>query len=114
MKIDISDELLKREIQSIECPQKVDVVEKVMAQVSKQPYLQQRPSKKRWLVAGIAAACLAVVLSVQFVTRYATRYDEAAINEMFSQAYGFGDDFAVEMCAVEELDAMSEMFCENF
>jgi len=79
------DEGLK-ELARLEYPAKVDVVDKVMAEVSKQPYL--RPVRKvqpwqRIVSTSIAAAIVALIVNIVVIRT--ANYDEDSIGNMISQ-----------------------------
>ena len=80
------DESIK-ELAALRYPGKVDVVESVMAEVSKHPYM--RPVRKavqpwqRIVSTTVAAAIVALVVNVVTVRMHS--YDEAGIGSMISQ-----------------------------
>ena len=93
-----------RELAAMSYPGKVDVVQQVMDEVSKRPYL--RPAKKavqpwqRLVATTAAAAVVAIVVNVVMVRT--NNCDEAGIGEMITQVqnydyYGYTvEDFAAD------------------
>lgn len=84
------DESIK-ELAALRYQGKVDVVESVMAEVSKHPYM--RPVRKavqpwqRIVSTTVAAAIVALVVNVVTVRMHS--YDEAGIGSMISQVHNY-------------------------
>ena len=100
------DEGLKQ-LAAMEYPRRVDVVQGVMAEVSKRPYL--RPVRKvvqpwqRIVSTSVAAAIVAVVVNV--VALRTNNYDEAGIGSMIAQVQDYEYyDATIENGAVNPLD----------
>lgn len=112
MKLDLTDELLKREIQDLQYPNDIDVVDAVMSEIKTRPFMID--SKRRTLRKAIAisAACLVLAISIP-VAWAGNSVDEHAIGSMLDQVYAFDQNYAVEMCAEDELNDYSVLFNEE-
>lgn len=95
------------QLAAMECPRKVNVVDGVMAEVIKHPYL--RPARKsvqpwqRIVSTTLAAAIVAVAVNVAMVRM--NSYDEAGIGSMISQVQDYDYyGYTVEDGAIEPLD----------
>ena len=100
------DEGLKQ-LAAMDYPRRVDVVDGVMAEVMKHPYL--RPARKplqawqRIVSTTVAAAIVAVVVNVLMVRMH--NYDEDGIGSMIAQVQDYDYyGYAVEDGAVNPLD----------
>ncbi len=79
------DEGLK-ELARLEYPKKVDIVDKVMAEVSKKPYLRPVHKVQPWqriVSTSIAAAIVALIVNIVVIRT--AKYDEDSIGNMISQ-----------------------------
>ena len=84
------------------CPQQVDVVDAVMAQVRRHPYL--RPVHKNtavWRAAALTAAAVAAIVVFNVATVHS--YDEDQISEMMAYVSDYDSYLSVESAA-EPLD----------
>ena len=95
------DEQLKQ-LASMEYPERVDVVDAVMAEVQKHPYLQPAPQRRRvnWRLVGMAAAAALAALVVVNVAFVGTRsYDEEGMSSMIAQLNDYSSWNTVEQVA---------------
>lgn len=83
----------------------VDVVDRVMAQVSQHPYLQPRHRRPLWQPIGAAAAACAALLLVINVATFSLRsYDEAGMGNAIAQVNDYASWNSVEDMADNPYD----------
>lgn len=90
-------------------PHQVDVVERVMAQVEKHPYL--RPMHRRavnWQRIGAVAAAAVVALVAVNVTLFHDNYDNEGMGSMIAQVNDYSTWNTVEESAVNPLEYIYE------
>ena len=109
MKIDEQLEQLAR----MQCPQQVDVTDRVMAQVMQRPYLRPQYSSLRrgkiWRTIGVAAVAASLALVVVNVTSVYTRsYDEEGMGSMIAQFNDYSSWNTVEEAAVNPYEYLYE------
>lgn len=104
------DEQLKQLAQQT-CPKQVDVVDSVMAEVRKHPYLQPvatpvAPRKTRWVPwASLSAAAAVVGLVVlNFTPASAASYNEEQISSMMASVADYDYYSPVESSAENPID----------
>lgn len=94
------DEQLKQ-LASVEYPKRVDVVDAVMTEVQKHPYLQPAARRRvNWrLVSMAAAAAVAALVVVNVVAVGNKNYDEEGMGNMIAQLNDYSSWNTVEQVA---------------
>lgn len=86
-------------------PQKVDVVDRVMAEVSKQPQLRPTYRKINWQRASaFAAAAVVALIAVNVLSVHTRSYDEADMGSMIAQVNDYSSWNTVEEAAVNPIE----------
>ena len=103
MTIDQTLEQLARQ----QYPGKVDVVDRVMAQVEQHPYLQRvTPQRFGWQrFSAIAAAAVVALLAVNVVF-FHNAYDDDGIGSMIAQVNDYSSWNSVEYAAVNPIESL--------
>ena len=103
MNIDQTLEQLSR----LEYPRQVDVVEGVMAEVAKRPYLRPVHRAPAWRRIGtVAAAAVALLFVVNLALPYFRSYDEAGMGSMIAQANDYSSWYGVEEVAYNPIECL--------
>jgi hypothetical protein len=92
------------------CPREVDVVDRVMAEVGRHPYMQPRHKTSRrlvWTGAFAAAAAVAVLLVNVVVINLHSRNTDG-MGSMIAQVNDYSSWCPVEDAALESLDYLYE------
>lgn len=107
MNIDQTLEQLKQ----LNYPKQVDVVDKVMAQVSQKPYLRPVQHRPLWtrIVATAAAAAVALLL-VNVLSITLRSYDEAGMGNTLAQLNDYGSWGSVEEVALNPYESLYEEY----
>ena len=104
MNIDQQLEQLAR----LQYPKKVDVVDRVMEQVERQPYLMPAPqrhnARRLWLPVSAVAAAAAVLLAINVVSLYTHSYDEAGMGRTIAQLNDYNAWSTIEEGAVNPIE----------
>ncbi|MDY5969104.1 MAG: hypothetical protein SPJ13_03690 [Bacteroidales bacterium] len=97
MNQDLFDNELRRELQNITCSRQVDVVDRVMEQVTKQQSHVNTLSPRRWRIAiGAVAACGAIVVAVGFTLVQKNVELEENVGYMVNSVTAYVDDYFAE------------------
>ena len=100
------------QLSHLQCPQQVDVTDRVMAQVVQHPYLRpqyERHSSKVFRRIGVATVAAALALVILNVTTVYTRsYDEEGLGSMIAQYNDYSSWNTVEEVAVNPLEYLYE------
>lgn len=94
---DLFDKRLQKELQNITYPRQVDVVERVMEQVTKQQPLRAKWSRKRLNVAvGAAAASVAMVVVLGMTVMQKKQSVEENASMLINSVTAYVDDYFAE------------------
>ena len=96
------DERLEQ-LAGLEYPGKVDVVDRVMAEVSKKPYLRPVHRKVSWQrISAVAAAAAVLLVVVNIAVFHPFGYDDEGLGTMIAQVNDYSSWNTVEEAAYDD------------
>lgn len=87
-------------------PEKVDVVDRVMAQVEQHPYLQRVTPRFQWQRFSAIAAAAVVALVAVNVVLFHSDYDDDGIGSMIAQVNDYSSWNTIEYAAVNPIESL--------
>lgn len=98
-----------QQLSHLECPRQVDVVDRVMAQVADQPYLQPVHRRSLWkLIGATAAAAVVALVLINVLSVYTRTYDDAGLGIALMQANDYSSWSTVEEAAPNPIEYLYE------
>lgn len=97
------------QLRELRYPDRIDVVDAVMAEVSKKPYLKAAPTRPRFRLVAAVAAVLVALVGAHTVYWAMDTHREAQISDMMVDVYDYHVDYDiagpqeyVELAAIDE------------
>lgn len=85
------------QLSHLQCPQQVDVTDRVMAQVMQRPWLRPVHTGRVWKrISAVAAAATVVLVLLNVTTVYTRSYDNEGLGSMIAQANDYSSWNTVE------------------